>query len=299
MSSGDEVLSIVLTGTDEKSSLTVKVAKGDGLVTIASITGDGGLKTLDAKGANLVGEGIALGGLLGNLVLRAVFDGVAITAGGLPNQKTKITRLGIADGGSIDLGSSLAKFTAATVGTCAMSAPSAGTIAITGSKKLGIPGDFAGTLTLSGDGVPPGKPVLTKVSVKDALTGARLEIAGNVGAIQAGRVVASRLFAGYAPDDDELPLAGGDFAPLATIKSVKAKAAVDAFVASHVVASSIGKVGLASVATDNEGTAFGVPVGTDGVLGSVKVGSPAFTWQSKGADDQSVGDFHVLRAASP
>ncbi len=109
---------VEMTGIDLTSSLSLKVSKGlvgDGLVDIEQITGDGSLKGIKAKGANLVGGGIALDGFLASLTVNDILDGAQIVTGGNSLQFSKITARLISDGALIAFGSSIGKFSAARV----------------------------------------------------------------------------------------------------------------------------------------------------------------------------------------
>ena len=80
----DPINSIVLTGTDASSVLTIQVKKakaGDGLVNIGSIVSDGGLKSITGKAVNLTGAGVQLGGSLGSLTVHAMSNS-ALTVNG-------------------------------------------------------------------------------------------------------------------------------------------------------------------------------------------------------------------------
>jgi hypothetical protein len=80
---GGPIDQILLTNTDATSTLSVTVKRGrqggDGLVDIGSIVGSG-LKSLNAPKANLVGDGINLGGALGSVTVNSVRNS-RITAG--------------------------------------------------------------------------------------------------------------------------------------------------------------------------------------------------------------------------
>jgi len=292
---GDSAFSILLEGTDATSKLSVKVSKGDGFVSLDSLAAAGSLKSLSAKGVNVTGSGIELGGYLGSLAIHDLADGASIIAAGVPAEKTKLTMHVIGDGGKICLGSALAALNAARIGTCAITAPSAGALSIKGEKKQGITGDFLGSVTLDGLGVEPGKLTLSKFSAAGAVMGAVLDVSGNIGSVSAAQILMSAIFAGFIPQDDQAPLSGGVFDPIASIKSVKATGASDSFVASFVVAGSIGSVVFNSAVIDNGGVAFGILIGPGGTLKSAKIKSPVFTSIVPGAGDQSIGDFHVLQ----
>ena len=78
----DHIDQILLTNTDATSSLSVSVKRGKqgvGLIDIGSIVGSS-LKSLNAPGANVVGDGISLGGALGSVTVNSVRNS-RITAG--------------------------------------------------------------------------------------------------------------------------------------------------------------------------------------------------------------------------
>jgi uncharacterized repeat protein (TIGR01451 family) len=82
----DPIGSIVLTGTDATSALTIQVKKvrgggGDGLVNIGSIISDGSLKSITGRAVNLTSGGIQLGGSLGSVMLHSMV-GSALTVAG-------------------------------------------------------------------------------------------------------------------------------------------------------------------------------------------------------------------------
>jgi len=78
--------SIVLTGTDATSALTILVKKvrggaGDGLVNIGSIISDGSLKSITGRSVNLTGGGIQVGGSLGTVMLHSMVRSALTVAG--------------------------------------------------------------------------------------------------------------------------------------------------------------------------------------------------------------------------
>jgi hypothetical protein len=78
--------SIVLTGTDASSALTIQVKRGrhgDGLVNIGSIVGGGSLRSINGRAVNVTGAGIQLGGSLGlgSVTLRAMIHSALTVAG--------------------------------------------------------------------------------------------------------------------------------------------------------------------------------------------------------------------------
>jgi hypothetical protein len=87
----DPIDSIVLTGTDATSALTIQVKKlrsggGDGLVNIGSIISDGSLKSISGKAVNLTGAGVQLGGSLsglGSVTLHSMFRSALTVPGSI------------------------------------------------------------------------------------------------------------------------------------------------------------------------------------------------------------------------
>ncbi len=82
----DPIDSIVLTGTDATSALTILVKKvrggaGDGFVNIGSIISDGSLKSITGRSVNLTGGGIQLAGSLGSVTLHSMVRSALTVAG--------------------------------------------------------------------------------------------------------------------------------------------------------------------------------------------------------------------------
>jgi hypothetical protein len=100
------------------------------------------------------------------------------------------------------------------------------------------------------------------------------------------------VFVGVTPNDPSNPFAGGVFTPDLRLSSVTVSARSNGFANSFVVAPVIGGVHLSSVSVDNGGSPFGILAGQS--ISSVSVNTPRFRWNSNGADDQSLGDFHVI-----
>jgi alpha-tubulin suppressor-like RCC1 family protein len=223
---------IVLSGTDGSSALTIKVKKsatGNGIININSIVGNGSLKSLSAKSANLVGSGINLSGSIGKLLI-----------GNLTNS-------------GINLGSSNTT---------------------TGAVILG-----AATLNI--------------------VTGSALELNGSVGKVTATQMKDSLLWAGFFPSMSTNPMAGGVFSNGCQILSINLKgvkgATTASFINSTIAAKNIGSVKLASVETNNNGTAFGVL--TDTGLKSLSIKTPKYKWNPLGMLKQTLGDFQVRLSA--
>ena len=105
-------------------------------------------------------------------------------------------------------------------------------------------------------------------------------------------MIDSELFVGYVPDDPADPFASGSFLPDLRLNSVNIGSSSNGFVNSFIAAPIIGNVRLRSVVTDNGGVTFGVLAGQS--ITSLTVNTPPFRFNPKGANDQSLGDFHVI-----
>jgi hypothetical protein len=294
-----EPLTLVLDATDIGTTLTMKVKKakggGTGTLQIDQITGDGACRLIDAGDFDVTGAGIQLGDYLKQLKIHDLLNGAGIVANGAVNQNTSITAHNLDDGCAIDLGSRLSKLSAARFGDGAtIVAPAIGGISIKGDKRNGIPGDFRGTITASGDGIATNQNALGKLAVSGVISNASIAVAnGSVGAISALQMLDSTVFVGYAPTDPSNPLASGTFVANLRLGSVSIRSTANGFVNSDLAAALVGGVNLSSVPTDNGGVIFGVVASQH--VGSVAVKTPKFRWMPNGANDQSLGDFHVIQ----
>ena len=271
------VNSIFLSATDESSKLTIRVkrvAGGDGLLEVGEIVGDGALRMLDAKACDLVGNGVDLAGQITNLASTISFHAIG-------------------DGTTNNLGSVIKKLTAARIGSSVITAPEIGSLNVKGDKRRGIAGDFEATLALTG-GTTTNGVALAKLAVNGAINNAIVTVGtGDVGNVRAAAMHDSKVTTAFVPTDALNPLAGGTFASNSRIGSVNISGPSAAFANSFIIAPQVGRVALGSVETDNFGLPFGVFVSQS--ISSVTVRTPRFRWNRNGADDQSLGDFHVKR----
>lgn len=271
------VNSIFLSATDESSKLTIRIKKaagGDGLLEVGEIVGDGALGVLDAKVCDLVGNGVDLAGQITNLASTISFHAIG-------------------DGTTNHLGSVIKKLTAARIGSSVITAPEIGSLIVKGDKRRDIAGDFKAALTLTG-GTTTGGVTLAKLAVNGAINNAIVTVGtGDVGNVRAAAMRDSKVTAGFTPTDALNPLAGGTFASNSRIGSVNISGPSAAFSNSFIIAPEVGRVALGGVETDNFGLPFGVFAPDS--LSSVTVRTPRFRWNRNGADDQSLGDFHVKR----
>jgi hypothetical protein len=295
-----EPLNLVLDATDSGTTISMKVKKakggGTGTLEIDQITGNGGCKLIDARDFDVVGNGIVMSNALGQLRIHDL-DGGTISAGGDVSQRTSITAHNIDDGSTIILGSRLNKLSAARFGRDAsIVAPAISSIAIKGDKRNAIPGDFRGTITVSGDGIATNQNGLGKLAVSGVMSNVSIVVSnGSVGSIKAFQMIDSQVFVGYTPTDPSNPLnGGGTFTADLKLGTVSISSKTAGFVNSDLAASIVGGVKLSSVTTSNGGLVFGVAAGQH--VGSVTVKTPPFHFMpNSGSNDQSLGDFHVLR----
>ncbi len=243
-----------------KASLVITVAKSrtstdGGTVGLGAITGSG-LKSISARRANLDGDGINLNGYLGALVIGNITNGADITtlATTNPKQKTRINALAIGDDSAIQVGASVSSLVATSFGASSFNAPSVGLFRVTG-----------------------------------AVTGADIEVDGNVGAVVVGAFRTSRLFAGYTGPDIPDP-AGFNFA--ATVTTFRCTAKIDGFANSRVIASNFKTVTIANLNPDNPASKFGFYANES--LGAITVKGPTkFKYNAALPTPQGIGDFKV------
>ena len=287
---------IVLSATGSGSTLSIKVKKaanGNGFVQIGGFTGDGDLRSFNARNVDLTGSGLQLAGFVPSIQLHDVLNGASISIGGVSTQQTKFTAHNIDDGSAITTTCRIATLTAARIGDVAITAPSIGSVSLKGDKKAGIPGDFNGQMELSGDGIATGGSTLGKFSASGAISNAIIDVVdGNVDSITAAAILDSSIYVGFVPTNPNTPLLGGAFVADLLLKAVSTKASSNGFANTVLASSKIGSVKLSSVETNNSTTPFGV-MGNQSIS-SVTSKTPPFKWSSTGAPDQSLGDFHVI-----
>jgi hypothetical protein len=158
-------------------------------------------------GGNLTGARIDVEGYLAKLTVRDILNGAEVLAGGTANQKTTISAHDIGDGTTIDVASSIANLTAARVGGADFFAPSLGSLSTKGDKALGIPGDFAADVTLSGQGLATTGRTLGGATIKNQIIGGTWDVGGSAGAIAAGST-ASAWKANFIGDVSGLTISG-------------------------------------------------------------------------------------------
>jgi hypothetical protein len=158
-----------------RASLVISVVKSrtsadGGTVGLGAVTGSG-LRNIVARKANLNLEGINLDGYLGAVKIGNIVNGADIItqATSNPLQRTRINALTIGDGTKIDVGSAISGLAAVRIGDGEIVAPGIGTMIVRGQPRFGVPGDMASDITLSGAGLPVGRPALGTLVVAGSI----------------------------------------------------------------------------------------------------------------------------------
>lgn len=272
-----DVVAIVLTGTGEKSSLSIK-----GSTTIGSIVADGPLKDIKGKGVTLAGD-VTLDGSLGKVDLAAVVGPATFSFGGAASDKgmsfkaPSVRDLSIMTSGKI-------KSLAANewLNTDDM----ADTIHAPIVDKVSIKGDMEASINATSS-----DNAIKSISVAGWLDGAAIRTPGSVGSVKLGGMRDSSLLLGTRSDLQGMPAQAGDFVTQASLKSLKVSGKSsdggDSFLNSIVAAWSLGKVSLGEVRTLNEGIDFGIAGSSIS-----KVDYSDNNAKYKSPKDIGVGDFH-------
>jgi hypothetical protein len=296
ISPGNPPSNIVFSGTDSTSEFSVKVKKGPSggaVFQVGGLSGDGDLHFIKAPNLDLIGSGIQLTGFVTRIYIHDVLNGASISLGGIATNRTQFYAHNIEDGAAITSTCRIAPLRAARIGDVAITAPNLGSVTIRGDKREGLAGDFNGQIQVSGDGVPANEPALGGLHTKGAISNAIVKtVNAGSGKIIAAQIIDSSIYVGFTPANPNDPLSGGTFVPGLRLGSVNVKSPVNGFVNSVIAASRITDIKLNSVETDNSGIPFGV-LGDQSIL-SVKSKTPPFKWNSAGATDQALGDFHVI-----
>ena len=110
---------IILQNTDGTSALAIKVKKsasGNGVVNVNAINGNGSLKSLSAKQANIIGAGINFGGAIGKMTIGNLANSaIAIGGTGVPTNTLTLASLtaGTISNSSIQVAGGVGRVTAA------------------------------------------------------------------------------------------------------------------------------------------------------------------------------------------
>jgi formylglycine-generating enzyme required for sulfatase activity len=164
---------------------------------------------------------------------------------------------------------------------------------------------FLNNLTNSGIAIaaellPDGQPGLGKLTC-NAIIGSRIQVGGDIGKVQVGRMIDSDLWAAFVPKDESDPMAGGSFTNNTTITDIKIKgvsgASTPAFINSTIAGRTLGKINIASINTNNLGRAFGVLGAT--FTKDIVVKVPQFKRKPDAGVVEAIGDFAVRQLFSP
>ncbi|HUJ10721.1 MAG TPA: Calx-beta domain-containing protein [Verrucomicrobiae bacterium] len=287
---------IVFSATDSGSVFAVEVKKGtngNAFVQIGGLSGDGGLRKINAKHVDLTGNGIQFAGLVAHVRIHDVLNGASIVLGGNATNQTSILAHNIEDGAAITTTCRIVSLQAARIGDVSITAPSIQSVSIDGDKRNGLAGDFNGQIELTGDGVGSGAPALGEFTASGAISNASIDIVNcNLNSLTAAQIIDSSIYVGFVPTDPNAPLVGGTFVADLRLKHVTVASHTNGFVNSVIAAPEVGSVSLRSVETDNRGIAFGI-LGNQSI-GSVESKKPPFHWRRRGTTDQSLDDFHVI-----
>jgi RHS repeat-associated protein/uncharacterized repeat protein (TIGR01451 family) len=173
-----------------------------------------------------------------------------------------------------------------------------GSITAASLGALSIKGNFTGDLTLTGAGVPVGRPVLRSATVGRRVEGSTIQVMGSVNNFTAGQLVNSSLLVAYTPTNPGDIFAGGTFVADARLLRFRVRGVEGvvepAFDNSFVAATSFGTVFIDSVNASNAGTKFGLlaDLGIDGLT----VRTPGLKLKQIGVSpdlDPAFGDFEV------
>jgi hypothetical protein len=214
--------SLTLTGTTNKSALSITVTKprggsGDGLVNIGSVTGDGSLKSITAAKSDITGDGINFPGSVAAISIHDLLNGADVKVGGTSTNKLSIVANNIGNGSDITSASQLSTVTTLSIGDGTITAPAIGTL-------LTKAGPLSANLGVSG----PIKSISVKGEASGDWTAASLGTVKVTGGSFAGSLT-STAPAGKTPSITALTITAGDVAAdvsaLGKINSISVKGA--------------------------------------------------------------------------
>jgi uncharacterized protein (DUF1684 family) len=176
-----------------------------------------------------------------------------------------------------------------------VTAPSLGTLSITGSKKLQAVGDFQSDLQLTDADAVTG---LKSAKIKGVVSGANVRSASDIGSVSAAGVNNSLFFAGVNNSQLTLPATNVSFVKDSEIRSFTVRgtrSSTDPTVINSIVAAQrIGKLNLGLVEPANGATTVGVATTS---IGSYQRATPTTSVklrnQSTAGISDSQGDFEV------
>lgn len=257
---GNQPDSLSITNATSATSVTGKAATGT-QGQINDITIQGSAKAVNLKGFRLVGD-VNVSGLLNTLSIGdTATQQSLVIAGADPTGKATFSLTAqavqeLAITSSIPIKSITATaWTDPDLVRATITAPSI--------RKIAIAGDFEADITVTDASLADALKSLAVSGVLDST----IRSAGGIGAVSAGRIVNSRIFAGIHAGVTSLPASAADFINQnAAIKSLTVKGIKNdpaaGFVNSLIAAATVGTVSLKTVQTDNSQTPFGVATDT-------------------------------------
>jgi len=180
-----QLTQVLFSGTSTATTMKIATKGGlDGMTTVGEITGATPVGKFIAPGVDLQGAGVTMTGqgFIGSLTMHDIDANIAMPGAG-PSGGLKIAAHRI-DTADITLASRLASLKASQWDSGWLIAPSAGTIAITGDRKLPLPGDLGADITLTMANAKGA--AMGKLTVAGTLEGAVEADAGSVTSITAG-----------------------------------------------------------------------------------------------------------------
>jgi hypothetical protein len=174
---------IILTGTTDKSVLTITPLKGAKAI-IGSIESDGPVKTINAPSVNVTGD-ISINGTAANITLNDISGSSNITIGSAASSKaTASLKLGRINKLALTSRTPIATLKATEWKTGSLTTPWVSSLSIDGNSAGGIAGNFGADVNLSGQGNPKGT-TLKKATIAGEIGDSNWTITGSVGTITA------------------------------------------------------------------------------------------------------------------
>ena len=292
-----EPLNLVLSATEAATRITMKVKASrtaTALPQIDQITGGPDCGLIDARGFDVVGTGVQLGGYLKQLRIHDLTNDAVVTASDTDDRTTTIFAHNLMDGCAINIGNRIGGLQAARFGNgSTVTAQQIGAMSIKGDKKAGLRGDCLGTIMISGDGLDVNQSALGSLNAAGTISNTSVVVSnGSVGAVTASQMIDSTIYIGYTPSDPTNPISGGGtFVDGMRLGSVNIRSSTNGFINSDIAASRVGSARFGSIVTDNGSLSFGI---TAQQVSGATCKTPPFRFHVSGPSDQSLGDFHVL-----
>ena len=251
-----EFADIQVYNTTDRSSLSIKSNSKTDESTVGDITVNGSLRSLYGRTTDLSGD-LTVTGSLSRLALDDTTGQGVISIGASANPRAGISmKFDRVMETRID---SAAPIRSLSVTQWLDDDSTADEVTAPRLARLTSRGDFGADLQLSSSAAGM---TLGKLKVLGRLYGAEINSAGNIGNVTVGAMQDSGVYAGLAGGATDLPNSPGDFSVLASIRSVNVRGLRNGqqsmFVNSNIAASTLGRIGLRHVLSDNGGGSFGL-----------------------------------------